>query len=192
MASGKSTVAAHLRARGVPIIDADELAREVVLPGTEGLRTVIDAFGSELLLEDGSLDRRAVAALVFSDEAKRRKLNAIMHPRIGSLGAERLIGYVEEPLVGYEASLLIENGLHEAFRPLVVVAAPEAVQIARAMARDGCSESEVIARLRAQKPLAEKITVADYVIDASGSLAETIARTDEVLATLLATLTPLR
>jgi dephospho-CoA kinase len=183
LASGKSVVAAMLRARSVPVIDADQLAREVVAPGSEGLEAVVAAFGRSVLCADGSLDRAAMAELVFGDAEKRRTLNAIVHPRIGMLTAERAAELEArgEPLACYEAALLVENGLADAFRPLLVVAAPEEIQIARAMARDGATEEQVRARLRAQMPLAAKVAAADHVIDNAGSLEETERQVDEVL-----------
>lgn len=184
LASGKSTVAARLRAHGVPIIDADALAREVVAPGSEGLAAVVEAFGPEVLSPDGALDRARVAALVFEDPAARRRLNAILHPRIGALSVQRAaeIQARGEPLACYEAALLVENGLADAFRPLVVVAVPPEVQVARAMARDQATEAQARARLAAQLPLEEKVKVADFVIDNSGAREETERQVDEVLA----------
>jgi dephospho-CoA kinase len=188
IASGKSTVAARFRARGVPAIDADALAREVVAPGSEGLRAVVDAFGSGVLGPDGALDRKAVAGIVFSDAAARRQLEAITHPRITRLGMERAseLAARGEPLVCYEAALIVENGAADAFRPLVVVACPESVQVARIRARDGASADEALARIRAQKPLAEKVAVADFVIDTSGTLEDGARRADEALAAVCA------
>jgi dephospho-CoA kinase len=183
LASGKSLVAARFRARGVPVIDADQLAREVVAPGTEGLAEIVRAFGPGVLRPDGALDRAAVAALVFGDDAKRRTLNAILHPRIGALTAQRAADLAAqgEELACYEAALLVENGLADAFRPLVVVAAAEEVQVARAMARDGATEAEARARIAAQMPLGAKIAVADHVIENVGDRAATERRADEVL-----------
>lgn len=183
LASGKSTVAARFRARGVPVIDADQLAREVVAPGTAGLAEVVLAFGEDVLLPDGSLDRAKVADRVFNDPSLRRKLNSIVHPRIGAVSRERVAALAAEGerLICYEAALLVENGLADGFRPLVVVAVPEAVQLARAVARDGSTEEQARARIAAQKPLAEKVAVADYVIDNTGSREETERRADLVL-----------
>jgi len=188
LASGKSTVAARLRAQGVPIIDADALAREVVAPGSEGLSEVVQAFGPEVLQPDGALDRTRVADIVFRDPAARRRLNAILHPRIGALSLQRAaeIQARGEPLACYEAALLVENGLADAFRPLVVVAVPEEEQVVRAMLRDGAPESQVRARMAAQLPLDEKVKVADFVIDNSRSREETARQTDEVLAKIRA------
>jgi dephospho-CoA kinase len=184
LASGKSTVAARLRALGVPVIDADQLAREVVAPGTPGLAAVVGAFGPAVLLPDGSLDRAALAALVFSDPDARRRLNAIVHPLIGAASAARVADLAArgEPVACYEAALLVENGLADAFRPLVVVAIPEAAQVTRAMARDQATEEQARARIAAQLPLSTKVAAADYVIDNGGSREETERRTDEVLA----------
>jgi dephospho-CoA kinase len=183
IASGKSTVAARLRARGVPVIDADELAREVVAPGTDGLQALVDAFGGAILDASGALDRKALAKVAFADDAARRRLNAITHPRIAARTAERAeeLRRAAEPLGCYEAALLVENGIADVFRPLVVVACPEAVQIERVQVRDDASREDALARIRAQKPLAEKVAVADFVIDTTGTLEENRARTDEVL-----------
>lgn len=190
IASGKSTVSARLQARKLPIIDADLLAREVVEKGTPGLLAVVEAFGPEILAEDGTLDRKALASRVFSDEAKRRKLNAILHPLIGMLTQERAKALEGrgEPLAGYEAALIVENHMQDAFRPLVVVAAPEAVQLARIARRDHVSQADALARVRSQKPLADKIAVADYVIETTGTLEENARRTDAVLAAICARL----
>lgn len=183
LASGKSTVAARFRASGLPVLDADQIAREVVFPGTEGLAQIVAAFGPSVLGPDGALDRACVAGIVFADPEKRRTLNAIVHPRIGARTAELLdeLNARGEPLACYEAALLVENKLADAFRPLVVVAVPEDVQIARAMARDGMTEEQARGRLAAQLPLAEKIAVADYVIDNTGDRPSTERQADEVL-----------
>lgn len=188
IASGKSTVAGRLRARGVPVIDADELAREVVAPGTDGLRAIVEAFGAGVLGPSGALDRKALARIAFSDAAARKKLEGITHPRITRLAIERAqeLARAGEPLACYEAALIVENGMADAFRPLVVVACPEDVQVARVRARDGAAAEDALARIRAQKPLAEKVAVADHVIDTSGSMEESARRTEEVLGAICA------
>lgn len=188
LASGKSTVAARFRHHGVPVIDADQLAREVVAPGSEGLAAVVAAFGDGVLAADGSLDRARMAALAFGDAAHRATLNAILHPRIGALTAERAaaLAAAGEPLACYEAALLVENGLADAFRPLVVVALPESVQVSRAVARDGGTEEQARARIAAQLPLAKKVSLADFVIDSSGSREATEAQADDVLTAIRA------
>ena len=183
IASGKSAVARHLRKRNVPVLDADAIAREVVEPGTPGFAAVVEAFGDAVVGADGSLDRKKLAAVVFGDEAKRKRLNGIVHPLVTSTSFARAqdLGAQGEALVCYEAALIVENGVADAFRPLVVVAVPEATQVARACARDGASEAEVRARIAAQMPLAEKVKQADFVIENVGSLADLEAKTDAVL-----------
>ncbi|HEX8792705.1 MAG TPA: dephospho-CoA kinase [Polyangiaceae bacterium] len=186
IASGKSTVAGRFRARGVPVIDADELAREVVAPGTDGLRAIVETFGAGVLGPTGALDRKTLARIAFSDVAARKKLEAITHPRITRLAIERAqeLARAGEPLACYEAALIVENGMADAFRPLVVVACPEDVQVARVRARDGASGEDALARIRAQKPLSEKVAVADHVIDTSGSMEDSARRTEEVLGAI--------
>jgi dephospho-CoA kinase len=184
MASGKSAVGARFRERGVPVIDADAISRDVAQPGSEAVALVAKEFGPEFVAPDGSLERKKLSAHVFGDDAKVKRLNAIMHPRIAMEGARRTAELAQrgEPLACYEAALLIENGLEEGFRPLVVVAAPLDVQVARATARDALDEELVRARITAQLPLGEKIRVADIVIQNGGTLADLRARADEVLA----------
>ena len=183
IASGKSTVAARFRARGLPVLDADRIAREVVEPGTSGLSAIVEAFGAGVLAPDGSLDRKVLAAVVFADPAQRRRLDALVHPRIAARTAQ-LAAELEargERLACYEAALLVENGLAEAFRPLVVVALPEAQQLERARLRDGSTEAEARARLASQRPLADKLALADVVIDTSGTRDEVDERADRAL-----------
>lgn len=188
LASGKSAVARMLRDRKVPVIDADLLAREVVAKGSEGLAEIVKLFGDEVLLPDSSMDRAKVAERVFSDPEKRRALNHIVHPRIAALSAQRIqeLDAAGEPLACYEAALLVENGLADAFRPLVVVIVPDETQVQRAMARDAATEAQVRARIEAQLPLSAKVAAADFVIDNGGDLAATERRVDEVLAAIRA------
>ena len=190
IASGKSAVAARLRERGVPVIDADKLAREAVAPGTAGLAAIVERFGRDVLLDDGTLDRKKLAGVVFGDEEKRKALNAIVHPHVTTLTFKEASRLRDEgeALACYEAALIVENGVADAFRPLVVVSAPEELQVARATARDGSTTEEARARIRAQMPLSEKVAVADLVIENTGSLAELERRTDEVLAEICARL----
>jgi dephospho-CoA kinase len=181
--SGKSTVAARFRERGLPVIDADELARAVVAKGTSGLAEIVGFLGPEVLDAEGALDRKRVAAIVFNDDAARRRLNAITHPRVAALAIEKSqeLDAKGEPLACYEVPLLIESGLAGALRPLVVVSTDVDTQLARAMARDQATQAEVSARIAAQMPLAKKAEMADFVIDNSGSIESTRVRADEVL-----------
>jgi dephospho-CoA kinase len=183
IASGKSTVGRRFARRGVPVVDADELAREVVAPGSDGLRAIVEAFGRGVLKDDGSLDRAALGTLVFSAPEKRRVLEAITHPLIARAGQGKMMTLAAEGhgLACYEAALLVEAGTADLFRPLVVVAAPESVQIARTSIRDSVDEAAAAARVRAQKPLHEKVAVADHVITNDGSLDELVAAADRTL-----------
>lgn len=186
IASGKSTVARAFSAEGIPVIDADQLAREVVAPGSEGLSELVDAFGADILAPDGSLDRKALGARVFQNDELRRQLNAITHPRIGRLSAERIAAIdATAPYAVYEAALLVENGLHKNMRALVVVALDEARQLERIVLRDQLSEGDARARIAAQAPLAHKLAVADYVIENSGELDALRTRVSDVHRALL-------
>lgn len=181
--SGKSTVARRFRERGLPVLDADQLARDVVARGTAGLEEIVARFGSGMLDADGNLDRKKLAARVFRDDEERRALNRITHPRVGQLLSERAdeLGRRGEPLACYEVPLLFEAGLEAVLRPVVVVDAPVRVQIERTVARDGGTPEEALARIRAQMPLEEKVRRADHVIDNTGALDALQGRADEVL-----------
>ena len=187
-AAGKSSVVRRLRARGVPVLEADDLAREVVEPGTPGLRKVVEAFGEDVLDGAGGLDRKKLGKRVFADTESRTKLEGLLHPLIRELGKRRLseLEARGEPLAGYEAPLLVEVGLASELRPLVVVSADEEAQIERARTRDGFDEAATRARIRAQMPLAEKRALADYVIENEGSLERLQIETDRVLDAILA------
>lgn len=179
--SGKSTVARMLAARGVPVIDADEVAREVVMPGTPALRE-IEARWPEVV-RNGELDRKALAARVFSDAGERAELNRIVHPRIAEEVSSRLgaLAGAGVPVAVYEAALIVETRMHDGFDGLIVVDAPEDVQIARLRARDGMTEAESRARIAAQLPAADKVRLASFVIENSGSEAELAKQVDRLL-----------
>jgi len=167
IATGKSTFAAALRALGVPVLDADQLARQVVAPGTPALAEIARAFGPATLAADGALDRKALGALVFADPEARRRLEAITHPAIrAAMQAETArLAAAGHDLAFYDAALLFEVGLDRAMSLVVVVDAPPEVQVARIMARDGLTRAEAQARLAAQLPVAEKAARADVVVD---------------------------
>ena len=166
LGSGKSTVATWFRQWGVPVVDADQLAREVVAAGTPGLSAVVEAFGAEVLDTKGELDRRRLGALVFGNPGRLQRLNALLHPRISARLAEMLRDLRQQghPLACYEAALIVEKGLADRYRPLVAVSISPVLQRARALLRDGLSEAEIDARLASQLPDAERCAVADYVI----------------------------
>jgi dephospho-CoA kinase len=151
------------------------VARDVVAPGQPALVDIVKAFGRDMLLPDGTLDRKKLGAVVFADADKRRTLNAITHPRIAMETQARLGKLREEgvPVAIYEAALLVENRVHEALDGLIVVACDEATQLARLVDRDGFSEAEARARIAAQAPVADKIKAATWVVDTSGPVAET-------------------
>jgi dephospho-CoA kinase len=160
---------------GVSVIDADDLAREVVEPGTPGLQMIVDEFGKGVLDEAGRLDRKKVGEMVFGDEEARETLNAIMHPLIGAAGAKHIKAQQDSPApyLLYEAALLVETRAYEAFSALIVVSAEESLQRLRLIARDGYTAPEANARIDAQLPLERKVAVADYVVTNNGDLEST-------------------
>ena len=168
--TGKSTVARLFAERGVPVIDADQVARELVAPGTPGLAEVVARFPA-VLTASGELDRKALADRVFADAQERAALNAILHPRIGAEVRARLdrLAARGAPIAIYEAALIVENGLHHGLDGLIVVNAPVEEQIRRLRARDGMTEEEARARIRAQLPAQEKVKAADFVIENTGA-----------------------
>lgn len=181
--SGKSTVARLLAARGVPVVDADQIAREVVQPGTPALREIAARWPS-VVGNDGALDRKALAARVFSDPHERAALNAIVHPRIAEEVVARLRALQDagHPLAVYEAALIVENGAHQGLDGLVVVTAPQPLQVARLRLREGMSEAEALARIAAQLPSAEKVRQATFVVHNEGAEADLLPQIDRLLA----------
>jgi dephospho-CoA kinase len=185
IATGKSTVARLIAERGIPVVDADQLAREAVEPGQPALAEIASRWPA-VIAADGRLDRRRLGAIVFADAVARRQLEAILHPRIAALADARAAELAARghPLAFYEASLLVETGRHRDFDGLVVVKAAPETQIARVMARDRLARDEARARLAAQLPLERKLAVATAVIDNDGDLAATTAQVDRLLAGL--------
>lgn len=171
--SGKSEVARRLASYGAVIIDADRLAREVVEPGTEGLAAVVDAFGDEVLAPDGSLDRPALGRIVFVDETARRRLEAIIHPRVRARAGElerAAVAADPDAIVVHDIPLLVETGQAAGFDAVVVVDAPEEVQVDRLTRIRGISPDDARARVAAQVSRAERCAVASVVLDNSGAL----------------------
>jgi dephospho-CoA kinase len=187
IAAGKSSVARVLRELGVAVIDADTLAREVVARDSDGLAAVVAMFGNEVLDSHGNLDRERMGQRVFADPEARKALQAITHPRIGQLSAQRIAEARagSAPYVVYEAPLLVEVGAHKGLDGLIVVSAPENTQMSRAEVRDGLGAEQARQRIAAQLPLARKLEVADYVIANDGSLEELARTTREVHARIL-------
>ncbi|MBT8468895.1 MAG: dephospho-CoA kinase [Deltaproteobacteria bacterium] len=191
IACGKSTVASMFADLGVSVIDADDLAREVVEPGTPGLQMIVDAFGKGVLDEAGGLDRQKVGEMVFGDEEARETLNAIMHPLIGAAGAKHIEAQQDSPApyLLYEAALLVETRAYEAFSALIVVTAEESLQRLRLIARDGYTAPEANARIDSQLPLERKVAVADHVVTNNGDLASTREQVAAIHETLVARFT---
>ena len=188
IATGKSTVSVMFAHLGAKVVDADLLAREVVMPGQAAHAQIVKEFGPAVLQADGQIDRKRLGAIVFADASKRKRLEQITHPAIRVRQQRILSVYEEEAFDGiviWDAAVLIESGGAKAMDRLVVVTADAETELARLMARDGFSEEDARRRIASQMPLAEKVKVADYVIDNSGSRAETERRVREVYRALL-------
>lgn len=172
IATGKSTVARLLAARGLTVIDADQVAREVVQPGEEALNDIVHLFGEDMLQEDGTLDRKRLGKRIFGDSEARKQLEAILHPRIRKRMMEKIQNALKthhDPII-VDVPLLFETGWDRLTDANIVVTAPPDVQLKRLMARDTLSEEEAKQRIQAQWPLEEKVKRADWVIDNHGDL----------------------
>ena len=176
------------RRLGAVVIDADVLAREVVAPGEPSLAEIVREFG-EVLMPDGTLDRKKVAAVVFADAQRRKRLEAITHPAIRTRFLARLQALMDEGFDGivfFDAPVMIESGNYKNMERLVVVATDEATQLQRLMARDGIDETAARGRIASQMPVADKARLAHHVIDNLGDRASTEAQVRRVYAALLA------
>jgi dephospho-CoA kinase len=180
IASGKSSVATLLAARGAVLIDADVLAREVVAAGTPLLRRIADRFGDDVLAPDGSLDRAALGSIVFGDPAARHDLEALIHPAVRQRAAELQADAPDGAVVVHVIPLLVETGQAGGFDHVIVVDVPESTQVERFHGRDGGDAEAAAARIRAQASRAERLAAADIVIDNSGSPADLVRQVDEV------------
>ena len=185
---GKSFVASVLAEEGCYVIDADQTAREVVEPGSGGLRAVEGAFGSDVIRSDGVLDRERLGSVVFADAKKRELLNAILHPFIIARQDEQLRQWEGKDPRGIgvvDAALMIESGGYKRFDKLIVVHCRPEEQLKRVMARNNLSREEAEKRIRAQMPQEEKMRFADYLIDTSDGFETTRRRTEEVYRALV-------
>ncbi|MGY1827888.1 dephospho-CoA kinase [Blastococcus sp. SYSU DS0541] len=167
--SGKSTVSRLLAERGAVVVDADLIAREVLEPGTPGLAAVVREFGEGVLAEDGSLDRAALAAIVFSDEEARRRLDALVHPLVRQRSAELVAAAPEDAVVVNDVPLLVETGQAGSYDLVVVVETRQEIRVARLVER-GLTEADARARIAAQATDGQRRAVADVVLDNSGNL----------------------
>lgn len=180
IATGKSTVAAMLRELGAVVLDADQIAREVVAMGEPGWKQVAEAF-PDVIGEDGTIDRRKLGRLVFADAQQRRKLEAIIHPLVFErIKTQGQLLEQDNQIVFADIPLLYETNSHTWLDWVVVVYVPQEVQLRRLIQRDKLSEAEAWSRIQAQMSIEEKRKLADYVIDNSGSLAETKVQVDRL------------
>lgn len=185
IASGKTTVAQLLAQRGALVLDYDQFSRDVVAPGGTGLSRVAAEFGPEVLNEDGSLNRAALAEVVFSDAQGRQRLEAILHPLVTARADELEAQAPADQLVIHDVPLLVEAGLADRFDVIIVTDLDPDEQVKRAQARDGSSEQQVRDRMAAQASRAERLAVAAHVIDTSGALEELDAKVDRLWAELV-------
>jgi dephospho-CoA kinase len=180
IASGKSVVAARLAEHGALLVDADALAREVVAPGTPGLARVVDAFGTDMLAADGSLERAKLGALVFGNAAQLAVLNGIVHPMVREAAAGIIAAADEGSVVVQDIPLLVETGQASAFHLVLVVDAPDDVRIARMVERRGMTAEEALSRMASQATREERLAAADVVLDNSGTLEDLAAQVDRL------------
>jgi len=182
--SGKSAVTQRLEAQGIAVVDADVVAREIVEPGTESLDAIVEHFGEQVLTPDRALDRAALRQIVFANPEERRWLEALTHPRIGA-EIERQLAVADSPYVVLSSPLLLETSQRDFVDHVVVVDAPESVQLARTMTRDANSEELVRAIMAAQINRAERLEKADSVVDNSGDMAALDTQVAQLHARLL-------
>jgi len=191
IATGKSTVSRMFAHLGARVLDADQLAREVVMPGQPAYLKIVEEFGPQVVQEDGTLDRKALGAIVFADPGKRKRLEEITHPAIG-LRQQRILSVLDEEafegIVIWDVALLFETGGVARMDRVVVVATDPDTELARLMARDSLPEDAARARIASQMPVAEKAKRAHYVIDNSGTRPDTERQVKAVYEALLAEL----
>ncbi len=178
IACGKSLVERILRDEGVPVIDTDQVAREVVMPGSTGLDEIRQRFGGGVIADDGTLDRAALGAIVFSDTGARRDLEAITHPKIFQRTGEQVMAYATDghDLIIVSAALMVETGSYRNYTGVLVVTCPAEQQLARLLARDGFDRAEALKRIDSQLPQSQKAALADVVFDNGGTVDETRAQ----------------
>ena len=181
--SGKSEVARLLVKHGAVLVDSDVLAREAVAPGTPGLAAVVEAFGESVLDPDGSLNRARLGAIVFADPARRQKLEEIIHPHVRTRAAEISKQAPAHAVVVHDVPLLTEKRLGDLYDVVVVVDAPMELQLDR-LRRRGMSLADAKARIAAQATREQRLAIADYVIDNSGSLAQLRTEVDDLWSIL--------
>jgi dephospho-CoA kinase len=176
IATGKSYAAAHFEQLGAHVIDADRVVHELLNNGTPTYQRIVESFGEGILREDGRIERSRLAEIVFFDEEKRRRLNGITHPAVREELKRRISLFdqtIGNGIVIVDAALMVETGGYRDYDRLIVVACDRSLQLARLMNRDRLTEKEALARMTSQMPVEEKIKLADYVINTSGTLKDT-------------------
>ena len=187
IATGKSTVSAILKKAGAEIIDADRIAREVVKKGLPAYREIVENFGETVLLSNGEINRSVLGDLIFNDPRKKQLLNRIVHPHVRRETNRQLKDMENsspDTIAVLDIPLLFEAEMHKDLSEVIVVYAPEHIQIKRLMKRDNISEADAVARVRSQMPIEEKKNRATIVIDNSGTMEDTRKRTLEIFKTL--------
>ncbi|WP_042146330.1 dephospho-CoA kinase [Paucisalibacillus sp. EB02] len=171
ISSGKSTVSSMFKDIQIPVIDADQISRDVVEPGEDALKEIVSEFGRDVLFPDGTLNRKKLGSVIFSDNEKRKKLNSIVHPAIRKRMLEQRESYLEngEPCIVMDIPLLFESKLTHMVDKILVVYVDEYVQLERLMERDNSTKEEALERIQSQIALKEKVKQADAVIDNNGS-----------------------
>jgi dephospho-CoA kinase len=182
--AGKSEVARLLAERGAVVVDADELAREAVAPGTPGLAAVVAEFGPEVLAADGSLDRAALGEIVFSDPHRRAALEKIVHPYVGRRSSQLMAAAPADAVVVYDVPLLVENGLQGAYDVVVVVDAPDEMRLHRLVELRGMPEADARGRMAAQADRQTRLAVADHVVANDGDLDALRLQVDRIWSSL--------
>jgi dephospho-CoA kinase len=183
IATGKSTVSAILKKAGAIVIDADHIAREVVQKGLPAYREIVGHFGTDILLPDGEIDRNVLGDIIFNDPAEKKQLNSIVHPRVTKVVGHHLKQLEKTHSNAIEIldiPLLYEATMHTDLNEIIVVYAPQKIQIERLMHRDRISKSEALARVRSQMPIEEKKKKATIVIDNSGTIENTRKQTLDI------------
>lgn len=179
IASGKSVVARYLESLGAILIDADQLSREVVAKGTEGLAEIAEVFGRDILTENGDLNRPALGALIFADEQKREALNSIVHPRVRAESARRIAEAPRGSVIVQDIPLLVETGQSKNFDKVLVVQAPLEERIRRMVEDRGMTREAALSRIEAQASDAERAEVADVVLDNSTTIESLLEQVDD-------------